>query len=97
MRLRRWRLELAGWLLDRAMPLSAPGVPVFPSSLPMPSAADFAPRARWYWSVCGRCGGQTRPGLPCGGCGWLLGSATPELVTAAGVDLADVEERPEPL
>lgn len=43
------------------------------------------PHPHWHWSVCGSCGGWTRPGLPCSGCGWPLGAITPEQAAAAGV------------
>jgi hypothetical protein len=62
----------------------ADGVVTVSSSGLMPVAGY--PRPQWQWSDCGNCGGRTRPGLPCSGCGWVLGAITPEQAAAAGVD-----------
>jgi hypothetical protein len=35
------------------------------------------PAPHWFWSTCGQCGGQTRPGLPCETCGWQYGAVSP--------------------
>lgn len=71
------------------MPILPPPGPVSPRMGAPGATAPLAPR--WYWSTCGRCGGQTRPAMPCETCGWLLGSVTPERAATAGIDLRAAE------
>jgi hypothetical protein len=89
-----WPARLAAAVAGRLLTSGLADAGVRPA-VANPAAPGYGPvvsaRPSWYWSECGRCGIQTRPGMPCTGCGWLLGAVTPEEIEAAGVAVADAE------